>query len=45
MFERVNAVEERINSWSPCAWCDAEDTCADLNCIFCDGNKDDWWQP
>ncbi|MEZ3475069.1 MAG: hypothetical protein K1W27_20165 [Lachnospiraceae bacterium] len=46
MFEKVNATDARVDSWQPCAWCDApEDTCADLNCIFCDGNKHDVWQP
>lgn len=44
MFEKVNAAttENKRESWQPCMWCDApEDTCADLGCIFCDGNKDD----
>lgn len=45
MFEKVNAAADtKVDSWQPCMWCDyPDDTCADLNCIFCDGNKDDWW--
>ena len=46
MFEKINlGNNEKMNSsesWQPCMWRDyPEDTCADLGCIFCDGNKDD----
>lgn len=42
MFKQLNNVLNRKNiPLAPCMWCDEEDTCADLACIWCDGREDD----
>ncbi|MEF9959808.1 MAG: hypothetical protein RR448_01085 [Niameybacter sp.] len=44
MFEQINQ-PAAVKGWPPCLWCDAGDTCFDLNCVFCDGGSDDKHNP